>query len=470
MSDNFEIMEKELLSDNKCGYDKIDDKEKEEIFAFSEGYKEFLNACKTERECTLWAEERAKKFGYKEFGEFETLKPGDKFYIKNTDKSIFLAIMGNKPMTEGTNIVAGHIDSPRLDTKPNPLYEDTGAAYFKTHYYGGVKKYQWLTIPLAIHGTVIKENGEKVNIVVGEKESDPVFYISDILPHLGQAQMEKTASKFVEAEKLNVILGTMPYGDEKISSKTKLGVMKILNDMYGIKEQDFVRADIEIVPAHKARDVGFDRSLIAAYGHDDRVCAYTAFEALMEAETPEKTVICHLVDKEETGSGDMTGMQSTFLQNMIARMCAKSMDNYNDIMLRDALENSKCLSSDVTAAYDSNFPEVFEKNNSAYLNGGVSLMKYSGARGKSGTSEASAEFVAEITKMFKDSGCVWQIAELGKVDVGGGGTVAQFLAVLGISVIDCGVPVLSMHAPYEVVSKFDVYMTYKAYKGFYALS
>ncbi len=467
MSTDFETMEKELLAANKCGYEKINDEVKKEIFSFCEEYKEFLNQCKTERECTLWAEEKAIKAGFKAFSEYETLKPGDKFYVKNTDKSIFLAVMGKKPVTEGTNIIAAHIDSPRLDTKPNPLFEDTDAAFFKTHYYGGIKKYQWLTIPLAIHGTIIKENGEKVNIVIGEKESDPVFCISDLLPHLGQAQMEKSASKFVEGEKLNVILGTIPFGDDKTSKKAKLGVMKILNDMYGVKEQDFVRADIEIVPAFKAKDVGLDRSLIGAYGHDDRVCAYTAFMALMTVETPERTVICHLVDKEETGSSDSTGMQSNFLQNMIARMCAKSNENYNDIMLCDALENSKCLSSDVTAAYDPNFAEVFEKNNSAYLNGGVALMKYSGARGKSGTSEASAEFIAEITDMFKKNECIWQIAELGRVDGGGGGTVAQFLAVLGISVIDCGVPVISMHAPYEIVSKFDVYMAYKAYKGFY---
>jgi len=467
MSNNFESIEKELLTESKCGYEKITDEEKQKIFSFCEDYKDFLNECKTERECTRWTEERAKKAGFKCFAEFETLKPGDKFYIKNTDKSIFLAVMGKKNMTEGTKIIAAHVDSPRLDTKPNPLFEDTGVAFLKTHYYGGIKKYQWLTIPLAIHGTVIKENGEKVDIVIGEKESDPVFCISDLLPHLGQSQMEKTASKFVEGEKLNVVLGSMPFGDEKTCNKTKLGIMKILNDMYGIKEQDFVRADIEIVPAYKAKDVGLDRSLIGAYGHDDRVCAYTAFMALLTVDVPENTVICHLVDKEETGSSDSTGMQSNFLQNMLARMCAKTNDNFNNIMLYDALENSKCLSSDVTAAYDPNFAEVFEKNNSAYLNGGVALMKYSGSRGKSGTSEASAEFVAEVTDMFKKNECIWQIAELGKVDGGGGGTVAQFLAVLGISVIDCGVPVMSMHAPYEVVSKFDVYMAYKAYKGFY---
>ncbi len=467
MSENFEILEKELLSENQNGYEKITDETKKEIFAFCEGYKEFLNACKTERECTLWVESVAKNNGFKDFSDFDSLKPGDKFYVKNTDKSVFLGVMGKKAITEGTNIIAAHIDSPRLDTKPSPLFEDTEIAYFKTHYYGGIKKYQWLTIPLAIHGVVYKEDGEKVDIVIGEKESDPVFCISDILPHLGQTQMEKTAAKLIEGEKLNVILGSIPFGNEKTTSKVKLGVMKILNDMYGIKEQDFARADIEIVPAYKAKDVGLDRSLIGAYGHDDRVCAYTAFMALLTVNIPETTVICHLVDKEETGSSDSTGMQSTFLENMIARMCAKSIPDYNDICLRNALENSKCLSSDVSAAYDPNFAEAYEKNNSAYLNGGVALMKYSGARGKSGTSEASAEFVAEVTAMFKANDCAWQIAELGRVDGGGGGTVAQFLAVRGISVIDCGVPVLCMHAPYEIVSKFDVYMAYKAYKGFY---
>jgi len=462
----FEKLEKELLLDRRNGFEKSEHKENNVAFEFCEEYKNFLAECKTERECAFYFEEEAKKNGFKELCEYKTLKAGDKFYIKNTEKAILVGVMGSKAIEEGVRCVAAHIDSPRLDLKPNPLYEDNSVAYFKTHYYGGIKKFQWLTIPLAIHGVLVKEGGEKVRITVGEDENDPVFCISDILPHLASSQMSGDAKKIVTGEKLNVIIGSMPVNDEKVSKKVKLNVMMLLNEKYGITEKDFISADIEVVPAYKARDIGFDRSMIGSYGHDDRVCAYTGFKAVLEAKKPEKTAICYLVDKEETGSSDSTGMQSSFFGNIVALLAKMSDKNYDDITVRKALMNSECLSADVTAAFDPNFAEVYESNNSAYLNGGVALMKYSGARGKSGTSEAQAEFVEKIISEFTENGVVWQTGELGKVDEGGGGTVAQFFAILGMNVIDCGVPLLSMHSPFELASKFDIYMAYKAYLTF----
>ncbi|MBO5452869.1 MAG: aminopeptidase [Clostridia bacterium] len=462
----FEKLEKELLLDRRNGFEKTEHKENEAAFKFSEDYKKFLSECKTERECAFYFEEEAKKNGFKELGEYKTLLPGDKFYIKNTEKAILIGVLGEKAISEGVCCIAAHIDSPRLDLKPNPLYEDSDIAYFKTHYYGGIKKFQWLTIPLAIHGVIVKKDGEKVRITIGEDENDPVFCISDILPHLGNAQMSGEARKIIPGEKLNVIIGSVPVDDEKVSKKVKLNVMMLLNEKYGITEKDFVSADIEVVPAYKARDIGIDRSLVGSYGHDDRVCAYTAFKAILEANAPQKTAICYLVDKEETGSSDSTGMQSAFFGNIVALLAKMTDENYDDVTARKALMNSECLSADVTAAYDPNFAEVFEANNSTYLNGGVALMKYSGARGKSGTSEAQAEFVEKITSKLTKNGVIWQVGELGKVDEGGGGTVAQFFAILGMNVIDCGVPLLSMHSPFEIASKFDIYMAYKAYLTF----
>ena len=375
--------------------------------------------------------------------------------------------MGEKPVTEGTKIVAAHIDSPRLDLKQNPLFESNEIAYFKTHYYGGIKKYQWTAIPLALHGTIIKQNGEVVTLSIGEKEGDPVFNISDLLPHLAASQMKGDATKIIEGEKLNVILGSIPFQDEKLTDAVKLNILKLLNEEFGITEKDFVSAEIEIVPAFGAKDVGLDRSLIGAYGQDDRVCAYTALQAILGAEPAQETNICYLVDKEEVGSMDSTGMCSRFFEDVLAELCEKTMDTYNDIALRKALNHSTCLSSDVTAALDPNFDHVMEKNNSAYLNKGVCLMKYTGARGKSGTSDCSCEFVHHVTSTLDKAGVVWQTGELGKVDEGGGGTVAQYLAVLNIHVIDCGVPLLSMHSPFEISAKFDVYQAYKGYVAFY---
>lgn len=462
-----EELQKKLLYTKKNGYYDIKDAEKKAIFDFCEGYKDFLNEGKTERECVHYAINEAEKNGFVLLKSKSNLKKGDKVYVVNRDKSILLALIGEKPMQEGTRVVAAHIDSPRLDLKPNPLYENSEIAYFKTHYYGGIKKYQWPTVPLAIHGTVIKENGERVYLSIGEKESDPVFCITDLLPHLAQSQMKGEATKLIEAEKLNVILGTIPFDDDKISDGVKLSILKLLNDAYGITEKDFISAEIEIVPAFRAKDVGLDLSLVGGYGQDDRVCAYTALKALLDTDTAEYTTICYLVDKEETGSMDATGMRSMFFENILAELCAKTEGNYTDLSLRNTLTNSFCLSSDVAPAFDPCFESVMDRNNSSYLNKGVCLMKYTGARGKSGTSDCSCEFVQKIASVMDKAGVVWQTGELGKVDEGGGGTVAQYLAILNMQVIDCGVPLLSMHSPFEIASKFDIYQTYKGYKAFF---
>ncbi len=457
----------ELLYNNENGLEKIKKSDLKRINEFNEGYKNFLSSCKTERECVSFLEERAVKAGFEKLENKEKLNPGDKIYVINRDKSIMLCVIGKNNIGDGANMVAAHIDSPRLDLKPNPLFEMENISYFKTHYYGGIKKYQWLTMPLSIHGVVVKNNGEKVNITIGEEEGDPVFCVTDLLPHLAQSQMTQTASKLIDGEKLNVILGTMPVDDEKIKDKVKLYTMLLLNEKYGITEKDFITADIEVVPAYKAKDVGFDRSMVGSYGQDDRVCAYTAFEGILEVEKPEKTAICYLVDKEEIGSCDSTGMKSRYFEDILAEICSKTNKEYTDLQLRKALANTMCLSADVTAAFDPNFPEVCERNNSAYLNRGIALMKYSGARGKSGTNEATAEFTRKVIDVFDKNGVNWQTGELGKVDEGGGGTVAQYLAVLNIHVIDCGVPLLSMHSPFEIASKYDVYMAYKGYNAFY---
>ena len=460
-----EELQEKLLYKKKNGYFEFD--EKDEVFAFCEGYKDFLNACKTERECVDYTVEMAIENGFVNLDYVTELKPGDKVYSVNREKAVMLAVIGTKPIWEGTKIVAAHIDSPRLDLKQNPVFESSEIAYFKTHYYGGIKKYQWASIPLAIHGVVIKEGGETVKISIGEKESDPVFYISDLLPHLAASQMKGDATKIIEGEKLNVILGTIPFEDDKISEGVKLNVLKLLNEEYDITEKDFVSAEIEIVPAYPAKDVGLDRSLVGSYGHDDRVCAYTALQAIIDAKQGELTNICYLVDKEEVGSSDTTGMRSRFFEDTLAVLCAKSGENYNDLKVRSAMTNSICLSSDVTAALDPNFESVMERNNSAYLNKGVCFMKYTGARGKSGTSDCSCEFVRKVTDIMDNAGVVWQTGELGRVDEGGGGTVAQYLAVLNIQVIDCGVPLLGMHSPYEIAAKFDIYQAYKGYMAFY---
>ena len=409
------------------------------------------------------AKEMLIKAGYKEFDITKKYKAGDKVYKINRGKAIMAATFGSKDLNEGIRINAAHIDSPRLDLKPNPLYEKNELAFFKTHYYGGIRKYQWVTIPLAMHGVVVKKDGTKVEINIGEAEDDPVFMISDLLPHLGMKQGERKLAEGINGEELNIIVASLPLDDTDIKDAVKLHAMKLLNDRYGITERDFARAEIEFVPALKARDMGFDRSLIAAYGQDDRICAYPALIAEIETKKPEYTTLTVLADKEEIGSVGNTGLHSNFVYDFISMLATNKKAD-----VRVVCENSACLSSDVNAAYDPTFDSVFEANNSCYLNHGCVLTKYTGARGKYSSSDASAEFMAKVIDIMDKAGVHWQIGELGAVDVGGGGTVAQFIAMLNIDVVDLGIPVLAMHAPCEVASKIDLYNAYKAFKAFYA--
>ena len=463
--------------ETKNAWLKMEDVEYEEVFEFNKEYAHFMNSNKTERQFARASIDLLKEEGYKDISEYSSLKKGDKVYKINRDKAIIAAIIGEQPLTEGVHIIGAHLDSPRIDLKPNPLYEESELAYFDTHYYGGIKKYQWVSIPLAIHGVVIKQDGSKVEISIGEREEDPIFYISDLLPHLGKDQMQKKMSEGISGEQLNLLVGSIPLKvkdnesedskkEPQVKDKVKTAILNYLDKEYGINGEDLVSSELQIVPAFKARDVGFDRGLLAAYGHDDRVCSYTALRAILEVENPTHTAMALLVDKEEVGSMGSTGMQSHFFENTIAEMVDLSNDDYSEIMVRRTIENSKALSADVNAAFDSNYPEVYSKSNSAYLGKGVVITKYTGARGKSGSSEASAEFVARIRSLFNNAGVIWQIGELGKVDQGGGGTIAQFLANYNMDVLDCGPAIMSMHAPYEVVSKVDVYNTYLAYHVF----
>ncbi|MGI6264856.1 MAG: aminopeptidase [Acutalibacteraceae bacterium] len=429
--------------------------------AYCEDYKAFLDAAKTEREAVIEAVRQAEAAGFVPFDRTKKLAAGDKVYLNNRGKALILAVIGSRPVTDGVSIAAAHIDSPRLDLKPNPLYEDKQLAYFDTHYYGGIKKYQWTAIPLALHGVIVRKDGTTVTVKVGEDESDPIFCVTDLLPHLGAEQMKRTASEVVKGEDLNLLIGSRPLTDEEGADLVKLNVMKLLNEKYGIVEADFLSAELEIVPAFKARDLGFDRSMIAGYGHDDRVCAYPALTAVLGTEKPAYTAITLLADKEEIGSEGATGMQSAFLQYFVADLAAMSGEEG-----RHALSNSLCLSADVNAALDPIYPEVTEARNCAYLNKGVAITKYTGSRGKSDTNDASAELMGRIRRMMDEQGVLWQVGELGKVDAGGGGTVAKYIADLDVDTVDMGVPVLSMHAPYEVVSKLDVY---SAHKAFYTL-
>ena len=451
---------------------KTDEKEKEEIFSFCRPYIDFLNHNKTERESIIWAEGEAKKNGFVLLDEVVKgsgkLKPGDKVYAVNRGKNILLAVIGNDPLEKGLNMIGSHVDAPRIDLKPNPLYEDGELALLKTHYYGGIKKYQWTAIPLAIHGVFLKSNGEKVVLKIGEKDDDPKFYISDLLPHLAQEQMKKKMSEGITGEGLNVLIGNMPYNEEKLKKKIKTNILKLLDEQCGLHEEDFLRAELEVVPAFRASDVGLDRSMIGAYGQDDRVCAYTSLQAVLETQSPQKTAICILVDKEEIGSMGNTGMESAFLENTIAKLCQLTAENYSDIIARDALFHSKFLSADVTAVFDPTYEDVNDKRNATYLGKGVAVMKYGGSRGKAGSSDANAEFVAEVINLLNKNNVSWQSGELGYVDLGGGGTIAMFLAKYGMDVVDIGPGFLSMHAPFEVSSKIDVYMAYKAYKTFYS--
>mgnify|MGYP000888203738 FL=1 len=462
MPKDVEKLSKELLFSYKH-VAKEDKKEFKKSDEFSTAYKEFLNKAKTERECVALAKEMLTKAGYKEFDITKKYKAGDKVYKINRGKAIMAATFGSKDLNEGIRINAAHIDSPRLDLKPNPLYEKNELAFFKTHYYGGIRKYQWVTIPLAMHGVVVKKDGTKVEINIGEDEDDPVFMISDLLPHLGMKQGERKLAEGINGEELNIIVASLPLDDTDIKDAVKLHAMKLLNDRYGITERDFARAEIEFVPALKARDMGFDRSLIAAYGQDDRICAYPALIAEIDTKKPEYTTLTVLADKEEIGSVGNTGLHSNFVHDFISMLATNKKAD-----VRVVCENSACLSSDVNAAYDPTFDSVFEANNSCYLNHGCVLTKYTGARGKYSSSDASAEFMAKVIDIMDKAGVHWQIGELGAVDVGGGGTVAQFIAMLNIDVVDLGIPVLAMHAPCEVASKIDLYNAYKAFKAFYA--
>lgn len=455
-----------LFNTKKCGWETLADSVKNDVIRFSDEYIHFLNRSKTEREATGFITEILDKNGFVNIKDKMILVPGDKVYYVNREKSVYAAIMGNKPVEAGLNIIGSHIDSPRLDLKPNPLYEDNGFAYFKTHYYGGVKKYQWTTIPLSIHGVIVKANGEKVTINIGEDESDPIFTITDLLPHLAQEQMEKKLKDGIAGEDLNLLIGSIPIGDEKTTERIKLNVLKLLNDKYGITEKDFVSSELELVPAFKARSLGFDRSMVAGYGQDDKICAYTSLRALLDTVTPAKTAVCIFADKEEIGSMGNTGMESHVFDTFISELLNKTNTNRPNL-LDKVFCNSKMLSADVDAGLDPIYASVSEKNNAAFLGMGVGLNKYTGARGKSGASDANAEFVAQIRNIFESNNIAYQVSELGKVDTGGGGTIAYILANKGVDVIDCGVPVLSMHAPYEVTSKFDVYEAYRAYAAFW---
>ena len=457
---------KEFLFDNKkCGWDTLSVDIKQDVIRFSDEYIHFLNRSKTEREATSFITEVLDKNGFINIKDKMILVPGDKVYYVNREKAVYTAVLGTKPVEAGLNIIGSHIDSPRLDLKPNPLYEDNGFAYFKTHYYGGVKKYQWTTIPLSIHGVIVKTNGEKITVNIGESDEDPIFTITDLLPHLAQEQMEKKLKDGISGEDLNLLIGSIPIGDEKTTERIKLNVLKILNDKYGITERDFVSSELELVPAFKARSLGFDKSMVAAYGQDDKVCAYTSLRGLLDTVQPVKTSVCIFADKEEIGSMGNTGMESHVFDTFISELLNKTNTNRPNL-LDKVFCNSKMLSADVDAGLDPIYASVSEKNNAAYLGRGVGLNKYTGARGKSGASDANAEFVAQVRSIFESNNISYQVSELGKVDTGGGGTIAYILANKGIDVIDCGVPVLSMHSPYEITSKFDIYEAYRAYKAF----
>ena len=463
MSDEIKELKKQLFSTKKNGYDKLDAAELSAMEAYCDRYKAFLDAGKTERLCAAETVRLAEEKGYRPYVRGMAINPGDKVYLCNRGKSVMLAHIGKKSLAEGTQIAAAHIDSPRLDLKPNPLYEESELAYFKTHYYGGLRKYQWVTIPLELRGVVALKDGTSVAVNIGADDGDAKLVITDLLPHLGQEQSKKPLAEAVPGETLNLLLGSRPIGDEEDTGRVKLAVMKLLHEKYGITEDDFTSAELEAVPAVKACDIGLDRSMIGAYGHDDRVCGYAALKALLDLEeTPEKTAVCVLADKEEIGSDGVTGMQSAAFDTFMEDLC-----DAQEVPVRVCFEKSFCLSADVTAAYDPDYAEVYEKRNAALINYGIGLCKYTGARGKSGASDADAETVAYVRRLFDDANVIWQIAELGKVDAGGGGTVAMYMANRNITTLDAGVPVLSMHAPFEVVSKLDCYETYKGMKAVY---
>lgn len=434
----------------------------EEAAAFCEGYKAFLDEGKTERECVKKAVELLKAAGYAEFDTQGSYQPGDKVYYVNRNKAIIATTFGEKSVKEGIRMNGAHIDSPRLDLKPSPVYEKDDMALFKTHYYGGIRKYQWATIPLAMHGVIIKKNGEMVELNLGEKPGDPVFCITDLLPHLSAEQNERKLKDGIKGEELNIVIGSIPYTDDEVKEPVKLMALKLMNEQFGITEKDFLRAEVEFVPAHKASDVGFDRSMVGAYGQDDRICAYTALMAEIDTKNPTYTTMTILTDKEEIGSEGNTGLNSNYVGDYITYLAELEGENPKEVF-----RNTICLSSDVNAAYDPTFASVYDPLNSSYVNKGCVLTKYTGARGKSGSNDASAELMAKVIGIMEKEGVYWQIGELGAVDVGGGGTIAKFVASMNIDVVDLGVPILSMHAPFELASKLDVLNTYRAFKAFY---
>ena len=458
--------------ENKIAWEKYPEGNKrEEVFQVAENYRKFISDCKTERECVDFFVEKAEKAGFvnleKVIAEHTALKAGDRVYANNMGKGMALFVIGKESMEKGMNILGAHIDSPRLDLKQDPLYEDTDFAMLDTHYYGGIKKYQWVTLPLALHGVIAKKDGTVVKVNVGDKPGDPVFGVSDLLIHLSGEQLEKKAAKVIEGENLDLLIGSIPMQteDEKVKEKVKANIMNLLSKEYGIEEEDFLSAEIEVVPAGEAKDYGFDRSMIMGYGHDDRVCAYPSFEAMLVSEDPEITSVCLLVDKEEIGSVGASGMQSRFFENTVAEVMAAA-GSYSELALRRALAGSKVLSSDVSAAFDPNFPSVMTKRNTAYFGKGLVFNKYTGSRGKGGSNDANAEYIGKLRNIMDTNEVSFQTAELGKVDQGGGGTIAYILANYGMNVIDSGVPVLNMHAPWEIISKVDLYEAYRGYIAF----
>ncbi|MBR1591839.1 MAG: aminopeptidase [Ruminococcus sp.] len=456
-------LKEKLFLKRKNSYFRMNDKELNASTKFAEKYKKFLDSAKTEREAVIQAVSLLEENGFVEYRKGMQLRAGDRIYRNNRGKAVLMAVIGSAPINEGVRLCAAHIDSPRLDLKQNPLYEDNELALFKTHYYGGIKKYQWTTIPLALHGVIVRADGSKIAVSIGEDENDPVFCVTDLLPHLATEQMSRTAGKLIRGEDLNLLIGSVPFRDDETSEAVKLNILSILFEKYGITEADFISSELEAVPAFKARDVGFDRSLIGGYGHDDRCCSFPALMAAIDCKNPVHTAVTVLTDKEETGSDGNTGLCSSYLKYFIYDISEELGSDG-----RDVLSASECLSADVNAAFDPTFPEVNEKNNCAYINRGVCITKYTGARGKSGTSDASAEFAGRIRILMDSKDVIWQTGELGKVDAGGGGTVAAYIANLNVDTIDMGVPVLSMHAPYEIISKTDLYMAYKAFSVFIA--
>ena len=458
-----EILREQLFAAPKNTALRLDDAQLDEAYAFCEGYKTFLDVGKTERESAAYTIELAEKNGFVPFDRNAEYKAGDKVYYNNRGKAVILCVFGKKPLSQGVKIVASHIDSPRVDLKPNPLYEDTELALFKTHYYGGIKKYQWTAIPLSLHGVIFRKDGTKVTVRLGDDPADPRFVITDLLPHLGAEQSKRPLGEGIKGEELNILVGSRPFRSDSGSELVKLNILKLLNEKYGICESDFLSAELEAVPAFNATDIGFDRSLVGAYGQDDRVCAYPSIMAAFAVADPEYTGVTVLTDKEETGSDGNTGLHSAYLKHFISDLAQQQ-----GLSGRDVIRASECLSADVNAGFDPTFPSVLDKMNAAFLNRGIAITKYTGSRGKGGTSDANAEFMAKVCSIMEENGVAWQVGELGKVDEGGGGTVAKYIANLGADVIDVGVPVLSMHAPFEITAKLDVYMAYKGFAAFLA--